>query len=92
MICFPFCVNKRHELVGHVFQGRYGAEIIDSAIYFLDVSRYIHLNAVEANMVKSPEEYPWCSYQAYISNRKNPHITTTRILSYFLESERKSYL
>ena len=43
--------NKRHHLVGHVFQGRYGAELIDSKDYLLDVSRYIHLNPVEANMV-----------------------------------------
>ena len=48
--------NKRHHLVGHVFQGRYGSELIDSADYFLDVSRYIHLNPVEANMVKYPED------------------------------------
>src|SRR5699024_10648536 len=35
--------NKRHRLVGHVFQGRYGAEIIETKDYLLEVSRYIHL-------------------------------------------------
>jgi hypothetical protein len=44
------------------------------------VSRYIHLNPIEANMVKYPEEYPWSSYFAYISDYTNPHITTTKIL------------
>ncbi|WP_144556005.1 transposase [Bacillus sp. X1(2014)] len=83
--------NKRHELVGHVFQGRYGAELIDSQAYFLDVSRYIHLNPVEANMVKSPSEYRWSSYTAFISDFVNPHITTTKILSHFPESPKENY-
>lgn len=50
--------NRRHHLVGHVFQGRYGAELIEKAEYFLEVSRYIHLNPVEDNIVKIPEAYP----------------------------------
>jgi putative transposase len=64
--------NKRHHLVGHVFEGRYGAELIDSAEYVLGVSRYIHLNPFEANMVKKPEDYLWSSYNAY-SYRKPSH-------------------
>lgn len=83
--------NKRHDLVGHVFQGRYGAELIDSAKYFLDVNRYIHLNPFEAGMVNSIEEYPWCSYAAYISNAENPHITTERVLSFFPEPQKENY-
>ncbi|MDR4949883.1 transposase [Neobacillus cucumis] len=85
--------NKRHHLVGHVFQGRYGAELIDSKDYLLDVSRYIHLNPVEANMVKSPSDYRWSSYAAYvsISNLVNPHITTTKILSHFPEPQKEHY-
>ena len=83
--------NKRHHLVGHVFQGRYGAELIEETDYFLEVSRYIHLNPVEANMVKYPEEYPWSSYLAYISDYANPRITTTKILSHFPESQNESY-
>ncbi|MBY0097314.1 transposase [Mesobacillus maritimus] len=83
--------NKRHHLVGHVFQGRYGAEIIETAEYFLEVSRYIHLNPVEANMVKNPHDYTWSSYSAYISNDLNPHITTSKILSHFPEPQKESY-
>ncbi|MED4227920.1 transposase [Neobacillus cucumis] len=83
--------NKRHNLVGHVFQGRYGAELIDSKDYLLDVSRYIHLNPVEANMVKSPSDYRWSSYAAYISDYVNPHITTTKILSHFREPQKEHY-
>jgi putative transposase len=83
--------NKRHRLVGHVFQGRYGAELIDSSDYLLDASRYIHLNPVDANMVKSPEDYKWSSYTAYVTDSVNPHITTTKILSHFPEPKKENY-
>ncbi|WP_235847208.1 hypothetical protein [Neobacillus niacini] len=61
--------NKRHRLVGHVFQGRYGLELIDSSDYLLEVSRYIHLNLVEAKMVKSPEGYRWSTILPTYWNR-----------------------
>ncbi|MCT8137699.1 transposase [Anaerobacillus sp. CMMVII] len=83
--------NKRHELVGHLFQGRYGAEIIDTPQYFLEASRYIHLNPVEAKMVERPQDYPWSSYQAFISDSKNPHISTEKTLAYFENSQKETY-
>jgi putative transposase len=83
--------NKRHRLVGHVFQGRYGAELINTTDYFLEVSKYIHLNPVEANMVRLPQSYPWSSYSTYISHQLNPHITTEKILSLFSEPQKENY-
>ncbi|WP_096203280.1 transposase [Bacillus sp. FJAT-45350] len=75
--------NKKHHYVGHVFQGRYGAELIDSREYELEASKYIHLNPYEAKMVVKPENYPWSSYRAYIFREANFHVQTERILSYF---------
>lgn len=83
--------NKRHQLVGHVFQGRYGSELLINTDYLLKVSRYIHMNPVEANMVKSPEEYLWSSYTSYITSSVNPHITTTKVLSHFPEPKKDNY-
>ncbi|MCQ6274690.1 transposase [Bacillus sp. V3B] len=83
--------NKRHRLVGHVFQGRYGSELIDTVDYQLEVSRYIHLNPVDAKMVKSAENYRWSSYVAYIFNETNPHVTTHKILSYFPNPQKENY-
>lgn len=74
--------NKRHDLVGHVFQGRYGSEMINSTDYFLKVSRYIHLNPVEADIVKQADEYKWSSCHAYTSQKVNPHISTVKVLSH----------
>lgn len=84
--------NKRYRLVGHVFQGRYGSKLINSSDHLLEVSRYIHLNPVEAKMVKSPKDFLWSSYTAYISESANPHITTTKILSYFPKPQKENYL
>lgn len=75
--------NKRHDLVGHIFQGRYGAELIDSVDYELDVSKYIHLNPVVAGMVKNAADYQWSSYRAYLSLDVNPHVCTEKILAHF---------
>lgn len=83
--------NKRHNYVGHAFQGRYGAEIIETKEYQLETNRYIHLNPVEANMVISPEDYRWSSYSTYVTNIDNPHVTTEKMLNYFPEPVKCNY-
>lgn len=83
--------NRRHRLVGHVFQGRYRAELIDSREYELEVSKYIHLNPYAAKMVKKAEHYPYSSYRAYIFHEANEHVQTERILSYFPEPQSFHY-
>ncbi|MBP1971736.1 hypothetical protein J2Z83_003891 [Virgibacillus natechei] len=90
MLRFILCpnFNKRHRLVGHVFQGRYGAELIETKEYQLEVSRYIHLNPVEAEMVSIPKDYRWSSYRAYVTEEGNPHVTSKKILSYFSAPEK----
>lgn len=47
--------NNKYEYVGHLFQGRYFSNIITSDYELLEVSKYIHLNPVKANIVKLPE-------------------------------------
>ena len=44
--------NRRHHKVGHLFQGRYHAILVDKDCYLLEVARYIVLNPVRAKMVK----------------------------------------
>lgn len=61
--------NKDTKRIGHVFQDRYRSEIIVDDKYLLQVVRYIHNNPVKANIVGSPEEYRWSSYNEY----KNGH-------------------
>jgi hypothetical protein len=50
--------------VGHVFQARFNAQIVQNDRYLANVCRYIVLNPVRARMVKAPEDWPWSSYRA----------------------------
>lgn len=56
--------NRKHKRVGHVFQGRYKAIIVQKQTYLLELARYIVLNPVRARMVRSAKEWPWSSYGA----------------------------
>lgn len=56
--------NRRHDRSGHLFQGRFGAFLIEKETYFLEVLRYVVLNPVRAGMASRPEDDPWTSYLA----------------------------
>ena len=56
--------NRRHGRVGHVFQGRYHAVIVQKESHLLAVARYIVLNPVRAGLVRSPHGWRWSSYRA----------------------------
>jgi len=63
--------NRRHGLVGHLFQGRYKAILVQKETYLLELARYVVLNPLRANMVKSLEEWRWSSYP-FITGREAP--------------------
>src|SRR3954470_9610466 len=54
---FAQWVGKRRRRGGHLFQGRYRAELIEDESYYWTVSRYIHLNPVRARLVERPEQW-----------------------------------
>lgn len=56
--------NRRHHRVGHVFQGRYKAILVQKESYLLELARYVVLNPVRAGMVRSAKDWPWSSYRA----------------------------
>jgi len=58
--------NRKHKRVGHLFQGRYKAILVDRDSYLVELSRYMHLNPVRAGMVGKPEDYAYSSYRSYI--------------------------
>lgn len=84
--------NKRYELTGHVFQGRFHANLVKTDDYFLIASKYIHLNPVEAKIVYKPEHYFWSSFSNYLGIiEKDPILKTKRTLSLFPEPHRLAY-
>ncbi len=64
--------NRRHGLVGHLFQGRYKAILVQKETYLLELARYVVLNPLRANMVKSLEEWRWSSYPCITGQQASP--------------------
>ena len=64
--------NRTHKRVGHLFQGRYKAILVEKESYLLEVIRYVLLNPVRANMSKTAGQYPWSSYRAMIGKTTTP--------------------
>ena len=62
--------NWKYESTGHVFQGRFRSECIESEEYFWSCMRYIHRNPVKAGMVDAIEQYPYSSAREYISGQQ----------------------
>lgn len=78
--------NRQHQRVGHVFQGRFKAILVQKEAYLLELARYIVLNPVRAQMVRSAKDWPWSSYLATAGYTDNhPCLTTDWILAGFSE-------
>jgi len=56
--------NRRHHRVGHLFQGRFKAILVEKDTYLLALCRYVVLNPVGAQLVTHPRRWAWSSYRA----------------------------
>lgn len=65
-------VNRTHRRVGHVFQARYKAIVVEKDAYLLELARYVVLNPVRARMAAQPEDWPWSSYRAMVGTEATP--------------------
>jgi REP element-mobilizing transposase RayT len=68
--------NKKAKRIGHLFQGRYKALLVEPSSYLLQLIRYIHINPLRANIVNDLLDYPWSSHHAYLGKFKIPWLTT----------------
>ena len=85
--------NRSHGRAGHLFQGRYGAILVDKEAYLLELIRYVLLNPVRAHMTKSAGQYRWSSYQAMIGKAACPDwLGRDWVLSQFAKSETRAQL
>lgn len=83
--------NKKYNRCGHLFQDRFNSIMVKRDAYFVEVSKYIHLNPVSANLVKSPEDYKWSSSSIYLGYQDNYDIIDNkRILAYFSNDYKES--
>jgi len=75
--------NLRYQSWGHLFQGRYKAILCEKDSYLVELSAYIHLNPVRANLAKDPSEYPWSSYREYLKGGSIGLVDSSFVLSQF---------
>ena len=84
-ICYTSAFNRRYNRVGHLYQGRYKAFLIDADNYLLAVSRYIHLNPVRvAGLAEHSAKRKWdmllqhrfSSLPGYLSTRNRKGLVT----------------
>ena len=75
--------NAQHAYVGHLFEGRYVSVLVEDDEYFLQVSRYIHLNPVKAHICSSAEQYKYSSYRSIINMESDNVADAEKTLKYF---------
>ena len=64
--------NRKHGRVGHVFQGRYKAILVERDSYLLELARYVVLNPLRAGTVARLEDWTWSSYLASCGRTSSP--------------------
>jgi len=60
--------NVKYERTGHVFQGRFRSETVESEGAFITVLRYIIQNPIKAGIVMNISDYKWSSITDYDPN------------------------
>lgn len=81
--------NRQHKRVGHVFQGRFKAILVQKDTHLLELARYIALNPVRARMVRSAKDWPWSSYRATAGYEENAAcLTTDWVLAGFAKTKK----
>ncbi|MEZ4770310.1 MAG: transposase [Caldilineales bacterium] len=68
-VAYSKAINKQQARSGPLFQGPFQARWVDRDDYLLHLSRYIHLNPVQARLVQRPDEWLYSSFRDYVGLR-----------------------
>ncbi len=79
--------NKRYKRSGTLFEGPFQAKHINEQEYLIHLCRYIHRNPVDAEFVKSPEEWPFSDYCNWIGTKKSSFIDKDFIENIFYSAK-----
>lgn len=76
--------NAAHNTVGHVFQGRYKAYLVEKETHLAEMTRYVHLACVRDSLKDKPWRYQWSSCAAYVeAENKEPLVDSDPVLRKF---------
>lgn len=68
-------INHTYGISGSIWEGRYKASLVQEEGYLLTCMRYIELNPLRANMVRSPANYRWSSYRYNAQGKPDDLVT-----------------
>lgn len=80
--------NQKYQRVGGLMQGRFKAINVETDEYLIQLSRYIHLNPLKANLTDNLKDYPWSSYHEYTDQRNLPLCSSGAILNFFKSAKK----
>jgi putative transposase len=82
-ISYSKAINRRFGRVGPLFQGNFGAKLVDRDEYLVHLSRYVHWNPVAAGLVADPADWEFSSYRDYVGLRHGTLPSADLVLSHF---------
>jgi putative transposase len=92
--------NRRHRRIGHLYQGRFKAIVVDSDRYLLELSRYVHLNPIrikaktqrpDTERIREISRYRWSSLPGYLDGRRNDSWITYEAVLGYVDGSRQKY-
>src|SRR3990172_6253910 len=98
-IAYTGAYNRRHRRVGHLYQGRFKAILVDADSYLVELSRYVHLNPVRVSPMRQAgpkgrlrylERDRWSRLGGYVSGkREEPWVVYDAVHGYVGGSRRR---
>ena len=75
--------NRRHDRVGHLWQGRYKAVLVQQDEHLLVAIRYVVRNPVRAGLTRRVEDWRWTSHHETVGAARPHVVAVDAVLSYF---------
>ncbi len=88
---YAHAFNDRHGHVGHLFEARFGAVLVERNEHLLELIRYVHRNPVRARLCREPGEWTWSSYRALAGKAPAPAwLAVDEVLELFGTAQRRA--
>jgi putative transposase len=75
--------NRRHDRVGHVFQGRFGSTLIQADEHLLEAIRYVVRNPIRAGLAGRTHEWPWSSQREVLGSSGRGALAISELMALF---------